>query len=72
MDMSRERTAVQIDAVDQTDDEAVVGLIVTYGGNEPFASNWSEMDTALFTRQDGEWKLTYMPIPYWDWDWYSE
>jgi len=72
MDMSREHTAVQIGEVNQTDEDAVVGLIITYGGNEPFSSNWSENDAALVTRQNGEWKLTYMPYSYWDWEWYSE
>ena len=72
IDMSRERTSVQIGEVDQTDEDAVVGLIITYGGNQPFTSNWSEKDAALLMQQEGEWKLTYMPYPYWDWDWYSE
>jgi len=69
---SRSDLTVRIGEINRTGDEAVVELIVVYGGNEPFSSSWSEDSSALLTLQNGEWKITYMPSPYWNWNWYSE
>ncbi|NCP16647.1 hypothetical protein GW866_06350 [bacterium] len=26
---------------------------------------------ALRERQNGAWRISYMPYPYWGWDWYQ-
>ncbi|HHY87299.1 MAG TPA: hypothetical protein GYA06_00055 [Chloroflexi bacterium] len=49
-------------------DEARVSVQVRSGG---LLDGYSLTETALLTRQDGEWKLTYMPYPFWMWDWFQ-
>jgi len=53
-------------------DEAIVKLILTHGGTQPFQGSWSEPGSAILVLQNGNWKLTEMPHPYWGWDWYQE
>ena len=52
-----------------TGDDAVVKLTLTHGGTNPFEGNWSEKRSAVLVLQNGKWKLTEMPYPYWAWDW---
>lgn len=51
--------------------EATVEVIVVYSTSDPFSSPWSDYQKANLVKQDGNWKLTYMPNPYWGWDWYQ-
>ena len=51
--------------------EAVVRLTVMQFGGGPFGSLYEHEDSAILTDQDGEWKISYMPYPYWYWDWYN-
>jgi hypothetical protein len=51
------------------DGEAIVGLTISRGGYGLFESPYRDMQSALLVRQDGEWKLTQAPWPYWGWDW---
>ncbi len=53
-------------------DEAIVKLILTHGGTQPFQGSWSEPGSAILVLQNENWKLTDMPYPYWEWDWYQE
>ena len=62
--------SVKITDTNITEDDAIVKLILTHGGVNPFDGSWSEKGNALLTLQDGKWKLTDMPYPYWGWDWY--
>ena len=52
-------------------DETVVKLILTHTSTNPFQGSWSENGSAVLVQQDGDWKITDMPYPYWDWDWYQ-
>jgi hypothetical protein len=51
--------------------EATVSVSMLNGGNGPFAQSWSSTDTATLVQQDGAWKLSYMPYPFWSYDWYQ-
>jgi hypothetical protein len=51
--------------------EATVSVSVLYPGSGPFAQGWNSTDTAALIQQGGTWKLTYMPFPYWAYDWYQ-
>ena len=53
-------------------DQAWVDLTLHYMGNGPFDNGWSTTDSARLLQQDGHWKLTYMPTPYWGYDWYQQ
>jgi len=52
-------------------EEAWVEVVLHYVGSGPFETGWSSPDTARLVKQDGDWKLTYLPSPYWGWDWYQ-
>jgi hypothetical protein len=51
--------------------EATVSLTVLYAGSGPFSQGWSSTDTATLVQQGGAWKLSYMPYPFWAYDWYQ-
>ncbi len=63
---------LQIGAVDIHDGEAIVRLTIIHGGTAPFDSAWNENNDAWLSLQDGEWKITSIPSPYWGWDWYQD
>lgn len=51
--------------------EAWVTVTVQYAGNGVFDSGWSSPDRAILLKQNEAWKITYLPNPYWGWDWYQ-
>jgi hypothetical protein len=51
--------------------EATVNISVLYAGGGPFAQSWSSTDMATLIQQGGAWKLTYLPSPFWAYDWYQ-
>lgn len=55
----------------QTDDEAWLSVTVVYAGSGPFDQGWSSPDRATLVRQNGAWKISYLPYPFWGWDWYQ-
>ncbi|MBM3150649.1 MAG: DUF4878 domain-containing protein [Chloroflexi bacterium] len=71
MDVSS--NAIQVGDVAYLDGgEALVDVTVIYAPSGPFAEGWNSFETANLIQQAGAWKLTYMPYPYWGWDWYQE
>jgi hypothetical protein len=54
----------------QGQDEAWVDVTIQYMGGGPFDSGWSNQDRAVLVRQNGIWKVSSMPYPYWSGDWY--
>jgi hypothetical protein len=63
---------VRMGEVEQMGEEATIAIVLSHHSGEPFGSGWSETASALLIKQAGEWKLAYLPYPYWGWDWYSE
>lgn len=63
--------ALEIRSVRVEGDEAWVSVALHYVGSGPFESGWSNPDTARLVKQQGGWKLTYLPPPYWGWDWFQ-
>ena len=64
--------ALQVDRVQlQSEDRVVISVTVLYAGNGPFDNGWSRTDRANLVRQSNQWKITYLPDPYWGWDWYT-
>lgn len=62
--------ALQIGSVQYlADGEAWVNLTLQYPGSGVFNSGYSLADKAILIRQGGLWKITYMPLPYWEYDW---
>ena len=50
--------------------EATVSISVVYAGSGPFSQGWSSNDTATLVQQGGAWKISYMPYPFFSYDWY--
>lgn len=55
----------------QNDGEAWVNVTVQYAGNDVFNGGYSTTDKGTLIQQNGVWKITYLPNPYWGWDWYT-
>jgi hypothetical protein len=54
-----------------SDSEAIVDVTLVYSSSDPFSNSWSDTQNASLIKQDGSWKLTSMPYPYWGWEWYT-
>jgi hypothetical protein len=52
--------------------DAFVDLTLVYSSTDPFSGGYSNSDRAQLTKQNGEWKITYMPYNFWAYDWYQE
>lgn len=67
-----EEYAIQVERVETLgEDEVWVLVSVHYLSTGPFESGWSNQDHAALVKQNGAWKITYMPYPYWGYDWYQ-
>ncbi len=67
------RLSVQLGAVEQIGEKAVVFLTVLHPGNGPFSDVWREETNALLVRDiSGAWKIVRMPYPYWGPSWYPD
>lgn len=65
-------TSLEIGALRQNGDEAIVDLLIIHNSTDPFMSGFNETNTATLIRDpSGEWKIANMPYPYWNWDWYN-
>ena len=54
-------------------DAALVDLTLIYSSDDPFSAGYSGSDRAQLVRQNGRWKLKYMPTySYWDYNWYQK
>ena len=49
-------------------DEAVVGVTILTS-NGPFADTYRQKDSASLLKQNGVWKISMAPYPYWRWEW---
>jgi hypothetical protein len=62
--------ALQVGSVQYiSSNEATVGLTILYESFGPFAQSSSSSDTSTLLQQGGAWKISYMPYPYWSFDW---
>jgi hypothetical protein len=68
-----EEYALQIEQVQDIDENEVwVMVSVHYLAASPFETGWSNQDHASLIKQEGKWKLTSMPYPFWSYDWYQQ
>lgn len=64
--------SVQVGEITMMGDESAwVMVYIHYMGTGPFDTGWDSNETATLVRQNGAWKITYMPYPYWSYDWYT-
>jgi hypothetical protein len=64
-------SGIEVGKVDLRGQEAYVDVSVVHTANGPFADSYRSTETAVLVRQDGEWRVSQMPYPYWGWDWYQ-
>lgn len=65
-------TALQIGNVQMLENgEAWVSVTIQFAGNGLLDNGWSNNDKGTLVKQNGAWKITYLPNPYWGWDWYQ-
>ncbi|KXK11864.1 MAG: Lumazine-binding domain protein [Chloroflexi bacterium OLB14] len=67
-----ENTGVSIGNVDVSGNDATVNLTIYYSYNDPFSSSYGNSDRANLVRQNGAWKISYMPYSFWAYDWYQD
>ena len=63
--------SVQVGNFQIMGEEAWVTVIIHYTSTGIFDTGWDSTENATLVLQDGEWKITYMPYPYWSYDWYQ-
>ncbi len=64
------KTAVQTGKADIRGDTARLTITIVHSRSNLFDPGWTETGTALLVRQEGQWRITWMPYPYWGWEWY--
>jgi hypothetical protein len=55
-----------------SDQQATVYLTFIHGSNGPFSEPYREQQIALLVLENGAWKISSLPYPLWNWDWYQE
>jgi len=55
--------------VDEQSQTAVIPITLVHGGRGFLENPYRETQTANLVRQDGSWKITSLPYPYWAYDW---
>ncbi len=66
------RSALEIGQVQAaSEDRVFVSVSIVHAPSGVFDSGWSNPDRAILVRQAGAWKISYLPYPYWAWDWYT-
>lgn len=65
---------VRLGRTTQSGSQAWVEMTVIHSGaSGPFSGGgWSSLEKASLVQQNGEWKITSMPYPYWGWGWYEK
>ena len=65
-------SALQIGNVQMLENgEAWVNVTIQYAGSGLFNNGGYSSDKGTLVRQNGAWKITFLPNPYWGWDWYQ-
>ncbi len=61
--------SVQIGDTNLFENQASVGLIFIQPGSGPFGATYRQTQLASLELQNGAWKITQMPYPFWDYAW---
>jgi hypothetical protein len=65
-------TAVQIGEVSIIAKQATVTVALLQSGGGPFSDPSWNNDSATLINQGNRWKISKMPFPFWNYDWYPE
>jgi len=65
-------TSIQIGSTRYSgNDEAFVDITIVYNSGGIFSSPNTNREVASLVKQTQGWKITYMPYPFWGWEWYQ-
>ncbi len=70
--VSANNVGVDVGEAEVNEDEAFVDLTLIYSSSDPFSGGYNNTDRAQLVKQNGDWKLVYMPYNFWAYDWYQE
>jgi len=62
----------KISETSESQKQATVYLTYIYSASGPFNEPYRESQMATLVLENGIWKITNMPYPLWNWDWYQE
>jgi len=64
--------AIQVGKVEMVaSEQALVDVTIVYAAADAFSPGSSSNMTASLVKQNGAWRISNMPYPYWGWDWYQ-
>ncbi len=70
--VNSDNVGVDVGEAEVDGNDALVDLTLVYSSNDPFSGGYSNTDRAQLVKQNGEWKIAYMPYNFWAYDWYQE
>jgi hypothetical protein len=62
--------ALELGEAEITGINATVEVIINNSPRDPFSSGYRNSDYAELVNQNGDWKITRMPYPFWAYEWY--
>jgi len=68
--INADNVGVDVGTAEMDGDAALVNLTLVYSSTDPFSGGYNNTDRAQLIKQNGEWKITYMPYNFWSYDWY--
>jgi hypothetical protein len=69
--VNSDNVGVDVGAAQLDGNDALVDLTLSYSSSDPFSGGYSNTDRAQLVKQNGAWKITYMPYNFWAYDWYQ-
>lgn len=64
--------SLQIGETSIRDDSATVYLTIIRQAGGLFSEPYRDVQPAQLVRQDGAWRISVLPYPFWDYSWYQE
>lgn len=52
-------------------EEALIEITILRSNRGPFSEIYRDPGTGTLVRQAGQWKISYLPYPYFDWNWFQ-
>jgi len=63
--------SLQINSESVFENNATVFLNMSHTNTGPFSEPYRETQNAALRLQNGAWKISNLPYPFWNWDWYQ-
>ena len=70
--INADNVGVNVGQAEIDGEDALVDLTLVYNTSDPFSGSYSNADRAQLVKQNGSWKLSFMPYNFWAYDWYQK